>query len=421
MAETTNSKTRTKKPVVKKATDVGSRIVPVQLQRIRQDVLSWREAYSEMELAYFPHRIKQQRLLADTELNGHVEACMNKRRNLTLLRDFVFNEDEEFTTTMFKKQWFYNCLSHIIDALFYGYNLVSLGDVVGDEFPNIDVIKRWNVSPDRLITSRFMYMTSGDKFLEGEFKKWHVYVSTPGNNGVSKCGYGLLSKVAIYEIFCRNILGFNGDFVELYAQPYRVGKSLKTEGAERDALAQALRDMGSNGWAIIDPTDEIAFLETALGGTGYKGYESLEKRCEDKISKILLGHADAIDSVPGKLGNDGEKSPAQKSLEEIQVTDGRFAENIINGILLPNMREIGFSIPEGNINFKNDSEKHEIREREDKSNAKVAEIASIMSKGGLEMDAAYFTERTGIPCKAVQRPMGGFPQKTMARLKEIYK
>lgn len=408
-----------KKPTVKKQEkSISKFIVPVQLQRIRQSVLTWRDAAAESERAYWPYRVKMQQLFLDTDLNGHVTACVEKRKNLTLLRKFAFKAKPDDTsaelpdiTAMFAgKEWFNNFLSHALDALFYGYSLVSLGDIINSEISKVDTIKRWNISPDRLNVTSFLYATSGIQFTEDpQYADWYCWVSTPGNNGISECGYGLYYKIAIYEIFCRNILGFNGDFVEMFSQPYRVGKTLKTEGVERDDFEAAIRDMGSAGYAIIDPGDDIAFLEAIKAGTGWNGYDNLEKRCEQKISKVILGHADAIDSIPGKLGNNDVKSPATKAQEEIQTKDGQFAENIINGILLPKMRALGLPIPDGGIYFKNDAEKQEIRTEEDKANLGTAAIALDMAQAGLQMDAKYFTKRTGIECTVIEKPASVLP------------
>ena len=74
--------------------DLNKYIARVQLQRIRQDVQSWREAISEAELAYYPHRVKMQRLFQDTTLNGHIYACMQKRKALTLLKDYKLNNSQ---------------------------------------------------------------------------------------------------------------------------------------------------------------------------------------------------------------------------------------------------------------------------------------------------------------------------------------
>jgi hypothetical protein len=83
-------------------------ITPVQLYRMKFDVRSWREAVAEAELAYYPQRIKMQRMFLDTALNGHVKACVTKRKRLTTLRQHGFFSDTDtlIETDIFKKKWF---------------------------------------------------------------------------------------------------------------------------------------------------------------------------------------------------------------------------------------------------------------------------------------------------------------------------
>jgi len=395
------SKVSVKPEDIKK--DLRNYIAPVQLQRFRQDVQSWREVLAEAENVWFPHRVKAQRLFIDTINNGHVFACMERRKDLTLLRKWEFVDskgkvnqqvNDYFLDTVAgqsqNKEWFNKFLNYAFDSIYFGYSLIALGDIKNDSFPNIDLVKRWNVSPDRLNVTNFTYSLSGALFLEDPYKNWHVYCKTYNDIGTSSSGYGLLYKVAIYEIFLRNILGFNGDFVELFSQPYRVGKTTKTDEKERAEFAEAIQQMGSAGWALIDPEDEISFLESALGGSGYKGYESFELRLEKKISKIILGHADSLDSIAGKLGNSNEKSPAQLALQDKQTKDGSYISNIVNSGLLVNMRALGFPIPDDVRGvMKNDNEVTEI-------NDKIISQAVEIKKAGLQMDADEFTKKTGI-------------------------
>jgi len=385
-------------------------IAPVQLQRLRHDVAMWREAVIEAENAWYPHRVKMQRLYIDTILNGHVFSLMDRRKDLTLLRDWCFKDQkgEEIETIkdMFNQEWFDLVVGYSLDALFFGYSLISLGDIEGDMFKSTSLIRRWNVSPDRMNVAEFIYALSGAKFADEPYKDWHLWVNTPSENGVGTCGYGLFYKIALYEIFLRNTLGYNGDFVELFAMPYRVGKTTKTEESERAQLEAAIQNMGSAGWAIVDPMDEIDFLENGMAGSGYTAYESLEERCQKTVSKIVLGHSDAMDSTPGKLGSgQGEDNPVAVALRDKQVKDGKFIERVINGQLLPKMRNLGFKIPEGiKFEYKNDQEKEALRSKQDASNKVTAEIAQVMKNAGLKMDAKYFEERTGIKAEEVQEP-----------------
>ena len=406
-------------------------IAPVQLQRIRQDMQSWRECITEAENAWYPHRVKMQRMFVDTILSGHTLACVVKRKDMTLLRDWYFKNDagqeNEKLKELFNKKWFALFLDYALEARFYGYSLIKLDDCVNDEFPKLSIIRRWNVSPDRLNVSQFVYSLSGAPFLEEPYKDWHVWVPTASDNGVSDCGYGSLYNVAQYEILARNLLGQNADAVELYGQPVRVGKTSKTAGAERDTFEEALQNMGSSAYILMDMIDEIELLESKGTGQGYKIYPDLEQRLEKKISKILLGHADAIDSIPGKLGNDGEESPASKSLKDKQMADGAFVEDVVNGTLIPKLNVLGFNIDTSyKFRFGNNHELVELREKEDANNKLTADIAKTMKDAGLKMDAKYFEERTGIrtvevveekPTVIKQQP---FTNRVKNKLEEIY-
>lgn len=410
--------------------NLGKYIAPVQFQRYKQDAQTWREAVTEAENAWYPHRVRMQRLFIDTALNGHVSACISRRKDLTLLRKFEFvnakGEKDERTTNYFintvkgqeqNKKWFNNFLDYGLDAIFYGYSLISLGDIKDDSFSEITTIRRWNVSPDRLCVNSLVYSLSGEKFLEEPYKDWHVYVPTTNDIGTSPCGYGLLYKVAIYEILLRCVQSFNADYTELFSAPFRVGKTTKTD-EYRDDFFNTLVNMGSSGVAIIDPQDEIEFVEAKNSGTGFQGYADFEKRLENKISKLILGHSDALDSIAGKLGNSNERSPAQLALEDKQTVDGQFISAIINDELLPRMRTLGFLIPDDvRVVLKNDSELEYIHNS-------IINQAVEMKKAGLQMDDKYFTEKTGIPVNQMTptppQANNQFKESVKNKLEKIY-
>lgn len=423
-------------PAKRNIQNPSSYIYKQQLARLKQDIMAWRKAIDEVEQPWFPQRVKIQQLYQDTVLNGHVHACMEKRKRLTILKEFCFigsdGKENEELTKLFRKKWFYNFMNYALDAQAYGYSLIGLGEIVNDKFPNMSLVRRYNVSPERYLIQHFMYSITGLNFMDDRVMDdygnriidWTAWIDTPSESGVTRCGNGYLYKVGLYEIFLRNILGYNGDFVELYSQPYRVGKTDKTEGPERDELERALRDMGSSGYAIIDPVDEIDFLETALGGTGYKGYESLESRCEAKVSKVILGHASAIDSTPGKLGNPQD---VEKALEETGQVDQRFFMDYMNETFIDKLRILGFDIPFGTeFKFKNDKEAQEHETAENTMNLAVAEIAKTMKDAGMEMDENYFTDRTGIKFVKtapidITNTAPTFGDKIQAKLKNLYR
>lgn len=401
-------------------------ISPVQLQRLRHDVQMWRDAIIEAEQAYYPHRVRMQRMFIDTILSGHTFACIKRRKQLTLLREWSFKNEKEEENEKMKKllnqKWFTTFLEYALEARFYGYTLVTLGDLVADNFPQIALIKRFNISPDRLNVTSYVYSLSGAQFLEDPYKDWHVWVPTVSDTGVSNVGYGSLYNVALYEIICRNLLGFNTDAAELYGMPARIGTTQKTEEHERKNFEAALAKMGSAGYILKDMLDEVELLETKGNGQGFKIYADLEKRCEAKISKMLLGHADALDSTPGKLGTgNGEDSPAGQALRDTQTEDGAFLEDVVNATLLPKLKKLGMSVDlTYKFCFSNNQEKVEARVKEDTNNKATADIAYVMTQAGLKMDAKYFTERTGIPATEETAPVETFSNRVKNKLQLLY-
>jgi len=79
------------------------------------------------------------------------------------------------------------------------------------------------------------------------------------------------------------------------------------------------------------------------------------------------------------------------------------------------MRNLGFNIPEGTVAcMQNDNE-----EVENAHN--VADLAIKIKQGGLQMDANYFTEKTGIPLTEIQSPVQtGVAKNITNKLREIY-
>lgn len=385
--------------------DLRTAISPLQLTRIRQDVATWRAAIGEAENAWLPHRVKMQRIFIDTVLNGHVSSCLEKRRNLTRLREFELQdaagkENEEWTA-WFKSQWFEDMAMYILDAKFFGYSLVGIGDIVDGAPEDCFIIKRWDVSPDRDNVTNLPYMPSGVAFKEGPQANWHVWIPTNSEVGARVCGYGLLYKVALYEILLRDVLGQWADYTEVYGQPTRWAQTKKLQGDPEFALLEsALQNMASNPYLITDLDDKLTIIESKADNGKGGIYDTFAMYLMQQIAKNLLGHADALESTPGKLGGGqgGVVSPQQIALDEIQAVDGRFVESAVNKELIPKLRNIGIAIPEGlTFKFVNDAELQEQRATDDKNRLATATWVLAMSQAGIEVDPKFITDVTGVP------------------------
>lgn len=413
---------------------------PYQVLRVKVDTSYWRSAVLEAErpLAALPYRVQMQTIYLDTVLNGHVFSCMRKRKDLTLLKKYhIVDENDvvdEAATALIQTGWFQLMREYIQDAQYYGYSLITFGDMIDGNFPKLCITRRTDVSPDRECLSTQPYIPTGINFNDPSYQSpngeypfdWSLWVTTPTENGVSTCGYGLLYKVAIYEIIMRSLIGWNTDYTERYGQPTAVIKTVDNSEDERGRAEQAAQDLGSSGYLILNVNDEYQLESNNDGGTGWKSYDNLEARCKKTISTILLGHEDGLSSSGGKMTKDDDESPQAKALIEKETTDCQFEELIINDILLPKLIKLGLRIPIGKkYKVKNDAEELEENEHASQRAKNWSEVAMNMATAGLKVDAIEFSELSGMkieeaPTPEPAAPTPQFSDKVKAKLNKTY-
>lgn len=423
------------------ARNIDGYLAPLTIQRIRQDPETWKESLMEAEvpLPLLSYRVKVQQMYMDTVQDAHVTACMERRKDLVLLKDYCIVDENDVedkaATKLLQAGWFKEIISHTLDAKYYGYTLLGIGDIVNGK-PSIHLLRRPNVSPDRLNIAQVPYSPNGIEFADplakddqgNAYYDWTIWVPTPSDFGISPCGYGMLYKIALYQILLRNNLGDNSTYNELFGMPLRVGKTEKKDLESRNKLAASLDNMGSAAWALLDTEDQIEFHEgSGSSGKGNSTYDNFEQRLEKKISKIILGHEDALSSTPGKLGSQGKDLDSiGKALNDKEKHDVSDCETALNDYVIPKLINLGFKIPIGKtLKFKNDKEKEDARLREDTNNSATATMVKTFSDAGLEVDPAYITERTGIPLTktVVKEPLINNPnitEKTLNKIKNYY-
>lgn len=417
--------------------NIGRTVLQIPLQRLVQSVQNWRDGLKEMEY-YIPFRVKQQQLFDDLIDEGHVAACMERRMDLTLLRDYeIYDVNgkpiEDYTKWLKKQEWFIDFQRYVLLAKFRGYSLISMGDIVSNEtmlnaLPDLKLLPHENISPDRRNLASVVYAVNGEQWDKDEYRNWHIWVGTPPEIGRACCGYGILNKIAIPAILLRSNLTDNANYNEKFGMPVTWGKTSKTDD-ERTDFFNELRRMGASATFVTDLNDELEFLESKGTGQGYKTYPDLEIRCQKIISKNILGHADAMDSIPKRSGSAEGNSqtpttPVADALSDIKSKDGKFTAIYVNE-LLRKMQLHGVGFPKGfYFDYKNDDEEALAKLKEYGRISDYSDIAVKMKDAGLQMDAGQFTKETGIPCTNIEAPKPFNPTLTgniKNKLEKIYR
>lgn len=393
-------------------------IFPQSYIQARIDLSSWAAVLEEAERASWPFRVEMQKMYRKTEKNAHVAACIQRRKELTLLRDYeIRNANGEYDkhwTDYFKRHWYKQvALELMLDADYHGFTLASIGEIKDGVPGLITNVRRWNISPDREHVSMLEKSPAGYSWNDSPYDKWHVWMPTVQLNGINNCGYGLLYITAALEILQRNNVQYNADFIEMFAQPYRWLKTNDLDGDEYEAKKKMMREMASAGFGITGLNDELEFLNDGSRGNGYKAYNDFDHRAKADISKWIGGHADFIDSIAkgmdtqtggGDVADDATgNNQVQRAAAAKRTIDGDNVTYRTNELWIPKLRDLGVDIPKGHhIHFLNDSEERSIAAQEADKNQKIATLALSMAQGGLQMDENYFTQQTKIPCKRVE-------------------
>lgn len=391
----------------------------IPLQRLVQSIANWRSGTNEAE-SLIPFRVKQQQLYNDLIDEPHVSACMERRMDLTLLRDYTLDcgndKDTDYWTSWLKDSpWFIDYQRYCLTAKFRGYSLISLGNIVSNEnmvngLPELKLLEHSQVSPDRRNFAPVIYTPTGYEWDAKEYKDWHIYIPTSTEIGNGCCGYGLLHKIAVPGILLRSGLTDWANYNEKFGQPIAWGKTSKTDD-EKLNFFNNLKGMGASGTFVTDLQDELQFLMAGGNGQGFKTHVELKSACEKLVSKNILGHADVLDSIPKKSGSSGGQdnsnpstpsSPVQEALSDIKSKDGK-SLTPYNNLLLSKMRLHGVNIPiKAKFKYKNDEEEEIAAQKEYAKKQSFATIAKTMKDAGLQMDPDTFTKETEIPCKVLE-------------------
>lgn len=399
--------------------NLNNQIFPSSLVRVKSDLALWAATIEEAEVAGWPFRVKMQKMYEKTILNAHVAACIQRRKELTLLRDYEIvnanGEVDKVWTEYFKMAWFkHHALDLTLDAQYHGFTLASIGEIKNGVPDLLTNVKRWNISPDRKHVSIFERSPAGYSWDDAPYDKWHVWIPTVQLNGINNCGYGLLYIASALEILQRNNVAYNSDFIEMFAQPYRWLKTNDLEGEEYEAKKASLANMGHMAAMITGLSDELEFLNDGSRGNGYKAYNDFDHRAKADISKWFGGHADFIDSTPKAIGgsqNSGGgditddasgNSPVQKAIAAKRMIDGDFVTTAVSELWIPKLQALGIDIPKGHkIHFLNDSEERSIAAQEADKNQKWGTLGLTLAQAGYRIDQTELESLLGLKLEKV--------------------
>jgi hypothetical protein len=307
---------------------------PIQLYRVRTDILKWRNALTAAQSLTSPQRFSLYQLYQEFDLDAHLTAAIMQRKNLTLSKEFeVYNKDgeeDEEKSKLLKTKWFRDLLSYALDSIFYGYSLVQFGDLVNDEFKTVDLVPRIYVKPELHIVTNSYADITGNDYLESPYKEWCIGIG-------ERYDLGLLNKAAPLLIWKKNALSAWAEYNEIFGAPLRIGKTNINDLATSTNMENMLKNMSGAAYGMFDVNDEIQLIES--GKSGADVFNSMVDRCNSEISKLILGQTSTLDEKAFV----GSAETHERILKQVGDSDEYFITSMLNYQLIPLLNGLGIN------------------------------------------------------------------------------
>jgi phage gp29-like protein len=384
------------KDVTKKKTkdvDVIEKIIAEQLDRVERDIGKWRDNVESAEDLDNPDRLELMEMFRDFVDDSQLYSTMETRILKSISGSFKIvdekGEKDEIQSLKFinpvgyPHKWFQDFMKFVMDSVFYGFEAIQLGDIENDIFTDVEKVPEENLIPyyDSMIKNvNIMFTKDGDNIIffgEDPIDTWVVRTG-------SKTDLGLINKCAPYVIW-KNVFGAWSQHASIFGMPLRVGSTDLADNQRRQNLINAFEEMTGASYIIKDALDEIDLIERKGSSDPNRIYGALIEKCDQAISKIILGQTGTTD----EKAYSGSADVHNSVLDSIIFADKINIMTVVNDQLIPRMQKIGI-IPSGKKYFGvwDFSEELTIKE--------WAEVILKLSQSGYVVPAEEVTKKTGV-------------------------
>lgn len=294
-------------------------IVLTQPKRFGIDIADYTAAIRAAENVDWPQRSKLYDLYADILMDSHLSCVIEKRRNAVLCSDIEFRRNgkpDDRVNEQIRSPWFSRLITDIIDAKFWGFTLCQF--FKDGEWVDYSLIPRKHADPvKRIILHRQTDITG---------TSWDEY---PDLLFVGReDDLGLLAKAAPWVIYKRNTTGDWSQFSEVFGMPIQ---EYTYDTDDEDSRQRAIDDASNAGSlaVFVHGKDTTLNLVEAGNKTGSADvYERLCERCNNEISKLILGNTLTTES--SETGTQALGTVHKKVEDKVTQADRLYLLDVLN-------------------------------------------------------------------------------------------
>ncbi|MGL4393992.1 MAG: phage portal protein family protein [Brevinema sp.] len=157
-------------------------------------------------------------------------------------------------------------------------------------------------------TQPFEHEKVGSLTKEGELVQYRTSYVNP-------YGESQLARVFWSATWLRGGMELWANYIDRFGDDSIIAKTEVSSPQKRQELLQAILDFRSSGGMVIEGSDDFSLLKTEKSSSGDL-FKAFHEVCVQQINKLILGHSSALDSTPGKLGNEDSISLVRKDITD---------------------------------------------------------------------------------------------------------
>ena len=146
---------------------------------------------------------------------------------------------------------------------------------------------------------------------------------------INPYGESLLARVFWSATWIRGNMDLWISYIDRFGDDSILGKLEVADDQKKNDFLIALTEFRSSGAMVVEGSDEVEILKTDKSSSSalFKGFHEI---CVQQVSKLVLGHASALEAQAGKLGNDQSLSIVR---QDITQDDKSIVEEVINRLI----------------------------------------------------------------------------------------
>jgi phage gp29-like protein len=280
----------------------------------------------------------------------------------------------------------------LLDAIGKGFALAEIMWAMDGGLAKIEEL-RW--VPQKKVTFvedlQPRLLTTEEPWQGAEFPLWKVVY----HRYKARSGYdtraGVLRVVGYMYLLKNYALKDWAAFNEVFGMPLRLGKyDPMASPADREALIQAIRNLGSDAAGVISKNTEIEFVEATSRLTGNTNpYQVLAEFCNREMSKAILGQTLTTDTVGATGTYAAARVHAQVRRDLVEADAQALAQTLREQLLRP---LTGF-----NFGWDKPVPWFRFRYEEEEDLKTLSEVYRNLVEMGLPLSLEHVAERFGIP------------------------